>query len=122
MIYYIGIYIYCHFGKHSTHRFCVINTIIVHKKQVINQQFKILIYIEYKYTVFFLLIIAMGNKLCCAARGGLEDGELDQFTQDGIEVFTEAITERDDGDDEDDIEEIEIFTKMQLEKKIYYTT
>ena len=95
----------------------MINTIIVHKNQVINQQFKILIYIEYKYTVFFLLIIAMGNKLCCAARGGLEDGELDQFTQDGIEVFTEAITERDDGDDEDDIEEIEIFTKMQLEKK-----
>ena len=57
MIYYIGIYIYCHFGKHSTHRFCVINTIIVHKNQVINQQFKILIYIEYKNTLYFFYLL-----------------------------------------------------------------
>jgi Tfp pilus assembly protein PilF len=83
-------------------------------------------------TVFSITICTevsrMGNKLCCAARDGLDSSEIEQFNQDGIEVFTDAsisVSNLDSGDEDmedgsrasDGISQTKILTKSQLEKQ-----
>ena len=61
----------------------------------------------------------MGNKLCCAARGEIDDEDLNQYNQDAIEVFTEAslIDNEENEENREGTEVIEILTKRELEKK-----
>ena len=60
----------------------------------------------------------MGNKLCCAARGEVDDEDLSAYNQDAIEVFTEASLLVSGGGDEDreGPEVTEILTKREMEK------
>ena len=61
----------------------------------------------------------MGNKLCCAARGEIDDEDLNQYNQDAIEVFTEAslLDNEENEENREGTEVIEILTKRELEKK-----
>ena len=58
----------------------------------------------------------MGNKLCCAARGDIDDGDLNQYNQDAIEVFTEAslVDNEENEENREGTEVIEILTKREL--------